>query len=507
MKSKLMKAIGLALAVVLILGIAACSPKDPETNKDTLIFGVAREPSGLDPHQLAETIAFNVTCAIYDCLVKDNGSGEYVPHLAESVDVSDDGMTYTFKLRQGVEFSNGTPVTPEDVKFSLDRTKAKGWAFDMTRYIDEVEVVGDDTVVVYLNAPFNGLLGSLASPYFSIMSKAYVEEVGDDMIKRQPIGSGPFILSDWVSGDHLELVANENYFDEKPFLKKVIYKVVSDKSTAVMALESGELDLYDDVDVNDIAMIKANPDLQFQSTPKAGVLTMCINNEVEPLNDIRVRQAIAYALNRDDIVTGVYQGYSQAADSPIPPSCEGYSTNVKQFERDIQKAKDLLAEAGYPNGLTITMSIQAPYRPMAEVIQANLKEVGITLKIDILEPSAFSSTVYAEGNYEVCIRGWIAMFPDAYSMLYCQYHEDCYGPTGNISHIRDKVLNQLLDNAAVTSAEDKVAAYDEVVAHIRDNAYEMPLVVNFNNVAANAKLKGLHVPPIGIYDMTKLYFE
>lgn len=507
MKSKLSKVIGCALVVVMLLGVTACSPNEPETKKDSLIFGVAREPSGLDPHQLAETIAFNVTCAIYDCLVKDNGSGEYVAHLADSIDISDDGMTYTFTVRNDVKFSNGTPLTPADVKFSIDRTIAKGWAFDMTRYINSVEVADDASVVVELNAPFNGLLGSLASPYFSIMSKNYVEEVGDDIIKRKPIGTGPFVLSNWVSGDHLELVANEDYFSDKPFLKKVTYKVVSDKSTAIMALESGELDLFDDVDVNDIAMVKANSDLQFQSTAKAGVLSMCLNNEVEPLNDIRVRQAIAYALNRNDIITGVYQGYSEAADSPIPPSCDGYSTNVKQFPRDTEKAKALLADAGFPEGLTLTMSIQAPYRSMATVIQANLKDVGITLDIDILEPSAFSSTVYAEGNYEVCIRGWIAMFPDAYSMLFCQYHEDCYGPTGNLSHIRDKDLNKLLDDAAIASETDKVDAYDAVVQHITDNAYEMPLVISFNNVAARADLKGLSVPPIGIYDMTKLYFE
>ena len=506
MKS-LKKVIVGALVVALFMGVAACSPQDPENKKDTLIFGVAREPSGLDPHQLAETIAFNVTCAIYDCLVKADGNGEYVPHLVDSVDISDDGMEYTFKYTKDIKFSNGTPLTVEDIKFSIERTIAKGWAFDMTRYIESINVVDEETVVINLNAPFNGFLGSLASPYFSIMSKEYVETVGDDAIKRKPIGTGPFVLSNWVSGDHLELAANEDYFGEKPFLKKVTYKVVTDKSTAVMALESGELDLYDDVDVNDIKMIKANPDLQFQSTAKAGVLTMCLNNEAKPLDDIRVRQAIAYAINRNDIITGVYQGFSEVANSPIPPSCDGYSTNVQQFPRDTEKARALLAEAGYTDGLKLTMSIQAPYRPMAEVIQANLKEAGITLEIDILEASAFSSTVYAEGNYEICIRGWIAMFPDAYSMLFCQYHEDCYGPTGNISHIRDKELNKLLDDAAISSAEDKVAAYDAVVQHITENAYEMPLVISFNNVAASADLKGLSVPPIGIYDMTKLYFE
>lgn len=508
MKRVMKKWAAIVLAVAFLFCLSACNeaPQDGNESKDSIVFGVVREPSGLDPHRLAETVGFIVTCAVYDNLVKMDEEGNYVPWLADSVTASEDGLAYTIKYTKDIQFSNGDPLTIEDIVFSIQRTIDIGWGFDMTRFIEKVELVDDETATITLNAPFNGFMGSLASPYFAIMSKKYIESIGDDAIYREPMGTGPYTVENWMSGDHIELKANENYFAGAPNIKEITYKFISDKSTALMALESGELDIYDDIAPTDIQTVENNEDLQFYTSEKAAVFTMCINTEVAPLDDIRVRQALAYAINREDIVTGVFEGYAETVNSFIPRNCAGYSDNVEQYPFNAEKAEELLAEAGYAEGLALKMTIQDSNRGMAQVIQSNLKEVGIELEVEVLENSAFSTQVYSQGDYELTLRPWIGMFPDAYSVLYSSYHEDCYGSSGNIAHLRDAVLNDLLDTAATATEEEKVAMYDKVVQHLKDNAYEVPLVTNRSYVAANAKLQGIYVPPTGIYDLTKLHY-
>ena len=181
-----------------------------------------------------------------------------------------------------------------------------------------------------------------------------------------------------------------------------------------------------------------------------------MNIESKPLDDVKVRKAINYAINRDNIIAGALEGYGTFAKSAIPPVCDGYSDDAPVYEHDVEKAKQLLAEAGYTN-LSLTMKIKedAKIQKVAQIVQADLKEAGIYVTIEVMEAGAYNTDIYANGNFQITIGSWSAMFLDAYSVVYSQFHKDCYGPTGNITHVVAEDLSELLDKAAQASEEEK----------------------------------------------------
>ena len=493
----------LALALILTLSFGACAEA-----KDTLVWAMSSDPATLDPMNTANMNTFTITYAIYDCLTISDGQGGYVPYLADDVTVSEDGLVYTVTFAKDVYFQNGDKMTVEDIKYSLDRTIAAGWAFDMTLCIDEVAVVDDKTVEIRLKTPFGGMMGSLASPFFAIMSKAYCESADADTIKRQPMGSGPYSLTEWVSGDHLTLTANENYFAGAPAIKTIIGKPITDKNTGLIALENGEIDTFMDVNQSDIPAVQANDKLNFYATDAASVLSLNMNIEDPVLSNELVRKAICLGINKDDIILGALEGMGTAANSPIPPLCAGYSPETPNFEYDPVQAKALLEEAGYGNGLTLKLSLKEDNtnQKVATIIQAELKMIGIDVEIELMEGGAYTTAVFSNGDYQMTVSSWAAMFLDAYSVMYSQFHKDCYGGTGNITHVVTDELSGLLDAAAQADDAHKVEAYDAVCANIVEHAYHLPLVYRQITISAQKDVQGLEASALGTYMLKDLSF-
>ena len=359
MKARTKKGIALFLVCVLALvSLTGCGGGGDDTEGRTdLNWALSAEPNSLDPMAIAMMSTFTVTYAIYDNLVEANENGEYVESLAESYEISDDEKEYTFKLRQGVKFHNGTEMTADDVVYSINRTIEKGWAADMTAAIDKVEKVDDYTVKLILKKPFGAMIGSLASPYFSIMSKAYADENGEDAVERQPMGTGAYKFVEWVNGDHITVEANEEYFAGAPAIKKVTFKPITDKNTGLVALQAGETDAFLNVNNSDISVVKDDENLAFYSTDLAAVLSLNMNIEAKPLDDVKVRQAINYAIKRENIIKGALEGNGTVANSSISPTCDGYSDKVAGYAYDLDKAKALLKEAGQEN-LKLTIKIK-----------------------------------------------------------------------------------------------------------------------------------------------------
>lgn len=496
-------ALGLIVAMVL-MSLTACGGNDSGSSEERtdLNFAVSAEPNSLDPMAIAMMSTFTITYAMYDNLFEKNADGEYEPSLCEEYEISDDGTVYTFHLRDDVKFHDGSQMTADDVVFSINRTIEKGWAADMTAAIEKVEKTDDYTVVLTLSRPFGGMIGSLASPYFSIMSKAYLEENGDDIVERQPMGTGAYKFVEWVSGDHITLEANEDYFKGAPAIKTVTFKPITDKNTGLVALQTGETDAFLNVNYSDIPTVEEDENLSFYSTELASVLSLNMNVEVEPLNDVKVRQAINYAINKENIIQGALENQGTEANSSISPTCDGYSEDVTGYEYDPEKAKELLAEAGYDSlDFTIKIKENSKVQKVAQVIQSDLKEANINVEIEILEAGAYSTDVYSNGDYEMTITSWCAMFTDAYSLLYSQFHEDCYGSTGNITHVRSDELSSMLDSAAQASEDEKTAAYTEVAQYISDNAYVASLVFDPTTITTNANLQGVEADALGIYQV------
>lgn len=498
---------GIALLLVCLLSMTAltsCGGGASQEDRTDLNYALAAEPNSLDPMAIAMMSTFTVTYAIYDNLVEADEDGNYVESLAESYEISDDEKVYTFKLRQDVKFHDGTPMTADDVVYSINRTIEKGWAADMTAAIDKVEKVDDYTVKLILKKPFGAMLGSLASPYFSIMSKSYAEENGEDAVERKPMGTGAYKFVEWVSGDHISLEANEEYFGGAPSIKNITFKPITDKNTGLVALQAGETDVFLNVNTSDIETVKSDDNLAFYETDLAAVLSLNMNIEVAPLDDVKVRQAINYAINKDNIITGALEGNGTPANSAISPTCDGYSDKVTGYDYDPEKAKALLKESGNENlNLTIKIKEDTKVQKVAQVIQADLKAVGINVEIEILEAGAYTTDVYSEGDYEMTITSWCAMFTDAYSLLYSQFHKDCYGGTGNITHVVSDELSEKLENAAMLTGDEKVAAYEDVAQYINDNAYVAPLVYEPTTITTNAGLKGVSADALGIYKVKR----
>ena len=507
MKTKKMRIVALGLILVMaaacFTGCGGNSGGQSNEGRTDLNFAVSAEPNSLDPMAIAMMSTFTITYAIYDNLFEKNADGGYDPSLCEDYEVSDDETVYTFYLRDDVKFHDGTPMTAEDVVFSINRTIEKGWAADMVAAIESVEATDDYTVVLTLSKPFGGMIGSLASPYFSIMSKAYLEENGDDIVERQPMGTGAYKFVEWVSGDHITLEANEDYFKGAPAIKDVTFKPITDKNTGLISLQAGETDAFLNINYSDIPTVEEDDSLAFYSTDLAAVLSLNMNIENEKLSDVRVRQAINYAINRENIIEGALEGQGTVANSSISPTCDGYSEDVKGYEYNPDKAKELLAEAGYGDGMTLVIKIKedSKNQKVAQVIQSDLKAVGIETEIEILEAGAYTTDVYSNGDYEMTISAWCAMFTDAYSLLYSQFHKDCYGSTGNITHVTSDELSSMLDSAAQAGEDNKTAAYTEVAQYIMDNAYVAPLVFEPTTITTSADLKGVEADPLGVYQI------
>lgn len=511
------KVLALLLAAAMAFSMAACGGNGGGSSaaaggdgpRTSMVYGMSAEPSTLDPMNIASMNTFTVTYALYDTLTAPDGSGNYVPYLCDDVQVSEDGLTYTIILNKEVKFQDGTTLTTEDIAFSIQRTIDAGWAADMARYIESVEAVDENTVVMTLNAPFNGMMGSLASPFFSIMSKAYCEEKGDEGLKRAPMGTGAYKLAEWVSGDHITLEANEDYFAGAPAIKTVTLRPITDKNTGMIALEAGEIDAFLNVNPSDIPTIEGNPDLKLYSCDAASVLSLNMNVEDEILSNEKVRQAIFAAVNKDDIIAGALEGLGTAANSPVPTVCAGYSASTPGSVYDPEQARTLLKEAGYENGLALTLCLKEDNtnQKVAQIIKSQLGEVGIDVTIDIMEGGTWTDKVYTNGDYQLTIGSWFSMFLDAYSVMYSQFHKDCYGGTGNITHVTTDELSGLLDAAAAASDSDKVAAYDAVCANILEHAYQLPLVYQQTTITTSAGLKGVEPSPLGVYMFKDFYFE
>ena len=244
------------------------------------------------------------------------------------------------------------------------------------------------------------------------------------------------------------------------------------------------------------------------SCDSASVLSLNMNVEDPVMGNEKVRQAIFAAINKDDIILGALEGRGTPANSAIPTVCAGYNPATPGSAFDLVRAKELLTEAGYPDGVDVKLVLKEDNtnQKVATIIQAYLSMIGIRVEIELMEGGAYTTAVYSNGDYQMTISSWSAMFLDAYSVMYSQFHKDCYGGTGNITHVTTEELSGLLDAAAKASDADKVAAYDAVCADIVEHAYHLPLVYTQTTITANKDLKGLDASPLGCYMLKDLYF-
>jgi peptide/nickel transport system substrate-binding protein len=393
MKRKKMSIQWLIIVLLLILILNPTTGLSKPAGK--MVIAVPSEPMTIDPHKVATRYSHTFNCALFEALYVRNSKAELVPGLAKSVDISKDGLTYTFMIRTGVRFHDGTPLTTEDIKFSLERAINPETKDPMAAYlksISSVDIGGGNTIILKLKSPDAILLKKLAYAGW-VIPKGYFLKVGEEGFGKHPIGSGPFKFEGRSINEYIKLEANEDHWRWVPKIKSLIYKVIPEAAVRMGALQTGDADIVTELPPALFEKVDGIKGCSALSHPSGAIYWVVINvkdsPKESPLKNRQVREALNYAVNKEGIIGGVLKGQAIQIPGVLAPSVIKPESSLKPYEYDPDRAKRLLAETGYPNGFKTEM-----YSPVGRytlgkeislVIAENLKAVGVDVDLKLWE--------------------------------------------------------------------------------------------------------------------------
>ncbi|MGN6486552.1 MAG: ABC transporter substrate-binding protein [Devosia sp.] len=472
----------LALAGALAM-TTALTPAFAQTRTD-LKIGIQLEPTNLDPTTggAAAAIRTVTNMNIFEGLTQIDKDGAVQPSLAKSWDISADGLTYTFHLQEGVKFQDGTDFDAEDVKFTLDRDRAADSVSAQKQLfaaIASVDVVDPVTVKVTLSQPQGDFLYNMGWGDAVIVAP---ESAGDNQIN--PIGTGPYSLKDWAKGDHIDLERNPNYWGTAPKIDNVTFKFISDPTAATSALLAGDIDVFQAFPAPELLeQFKSNPDFQVIVGTTQGETILALNNAHPPLDNVKVREAIAHAIDRKAIIDGAMYGYGQEIGSFFPPGDPAYIDLTAQSAFDPEKSKALLAEAGVKD-LTLTFKVPpAAYaRAAAPIIQQQLANVGVKVNVVNVEWADWIANVF-QGAYD-------------YDLTMVSHVEAndfaAFGKPGYYINYKADALNKLVEELNATTDTAKQTELKQAIQkQLADDYASVYLFELANITVAKAGLEGL----------------
>lgn len=477
----------------------------------TFSIAVGIDADTLDPAGQTTTTVANMVDYMFETLVAmDWESGEVVPRLATSWEVSPDGLAYTFRLRQGVRFQDGTPFDARAVKFTFERLLNPDTRVPI-RYvyaaIDSVEAVDPYTVRFRLKNPSGFLLGALTYTVAAIVSPEEVQRIGSANLRLNPgrAGTGPYRFVEWVHGDHITVERNPDYWGDKPAYDRVVFRVMPDAGAREAALLAGDVQMAVLPPAPDVPALQRNPRVQVVAAPTVREIFLALNNQRKPFDDVRVRQAVNYALDKQTLINQVLFGLASVLDAPTTPFLFGYRRQQEGgWPYDPQKARQLLAEAGYPNGfeadlLTPNGRYIQDYQ-FAQAIAAQLSRVGIRARVRTADWPTFVSEVVKpldQTSIHMLVLGWATPYPDADGELYGQFHSSQWPPRGLApSFYRNERVDALLDEARrLADQERRRALYAEAQRLIWEDAPWAWLWSQKFYVAVDAGVEGVRITP------------
>lgn len=455
------------------LGLTACSTGESvdlgddtgsTTGGSILQAAISGEPDQLDPHKTSSYFSFQVLENVFDTLVMPDENLEMAPGLAESWELSDDQLTWTFTLREGVEFHDGSPFTSADVLYSynriIDEELSNAWRLSA---IESIEATDDYTVVITVAQPTPNLLSSLGS--FKGLAIVQQENVESGDITTKPVGTGPFALDSYTQADSISLVANENYWGGAPEIDGVKFRFISEGNTAVSALKSGEIHWTDSIPTQQVEQLQ-NGDINLGIEPSTDYWYLAMNQNNAPYDDVRVRQAIAYAIDRDAIAQVAGYGTAEVNQLAIP-SQSFWATEYDTYSTDLDQAQALLDEAGV-DSLTMDLLVTSDYPETvtaAQIIADNLEPLGVT--VSIRQPD-FATWLDEQntGNFDMLMMGWLGNI-DPDDFYYAQHHS---GGASNAQGYSNPEVDELLDAGRTeTDADARKEIYAEAATMIADD--------------------------------------
>ena len=397
-------------AFALLLGalLAAGAEAAP---KNTVVLGVQGEPPVLDPMSNAAAIINGmISDNVIESLTRVEGDGTVAPGLAKSWTISSDSKTYTFTLHEDVVFHDGTKLDSSAVKFSLDRARAPDSVNPTKKLfepISKIETPDPTTVVIELKAPYSLFLFNMAQGPAGIVHPGIAET-----IKTKPVGTGPYKFQEWAKGNRLVLVRNDQHRDAKKVaIRQATFRFIDDPAAGSAALLSGDIDAYTNFPAPEtLEVFKRDPRFKVVVGTTEGEVPLILNNKKAPLSDVRVRRAVNHAIDRKAVIDGAMSGFGTPIGSHFPPHNPAYVDLTGLYPQDIAKAKQLLAEAGHPNGVDLTLKPPPfPYaRRSAEIVAQQLQRANIRVKIEPVEWAQWLDIVYKQANYDMTIVAHVA---------------------------------------------------------------------------------------------------
>ena len=529
--------VSLMMLLIMSLFLAACGADDAETsssetNNDSstntdsnttdnsssstpqvLVFGRGADSVSLDPGIVTDGESFKVTQNLFETLLNFGEQDTTInPGLAKEWEVSEDGLTYTFQLQEGVKFHDGTDFNAEAVIKNINRWKG-GKEEDFYYFnsmfkaegediIKDVTAEGDYTVVFTLSRPQAPFLKNLAMSPFGIGSPTAFEAAGDKF-GDNPVGTGPFKFTEWKRNDSITIEKFEDYWQEGlPKLDKVIFRSIPDNSARLNELMAGNIDLADGINPSDGKTVEGDSTLQLIERPSMNIGYLGLTNTRAPFDNKLVRQAVNYAIDKQAIVDAFFEGRAEVAANPMPSSISGYNDAISPYPYDPEKAKSLLAEAGY-DGKEIelwAMPVPRPYMPdgakVAEVIQKNLEDVGIPSKIVTFEWATYLEKA-KNGEADAFMLGWTGDNGDADNFIYTLLDKDNIGSNNYAYYTNEEVHSLLIQAQSETDENVRNELYKKAQEIIHDDAPWVPLAHSTPLLAAKAGVNGFLPHPTG----------
>ena len=481
---------------------SAAETQKSRADTNELVVGIAQDlDDSLDPHKTVKAGTREVMFNVFEGLMKPTPDGDLTPAIAESYEVSEDRMTYTFHLREGVQFHNGKTVTAEDVVYSIQRCAAATETgivqVEAFSVIQSIETPDDKTVAITISEPSNEFISYMTT---AILPADY------DKQDTAPVGTGPFKFVSRTAQDSVVLEKFDGYWGTPAQLDKVTLKIIENADSLMMSLQSGAIDLCAHLTSTQVAQLGENFDVA-EGTMNL-VQALYLNNAEKPFDDVRVRQALCYAVDKQEIIDLAFDGYGSPIGSSMYPAFGKYFDDslTNYYTKDVEKAKALLAEAGYPGGFDMTITVPSNYKPhmdTAEVLVQQLAQIGVNAAIEPIEWESWVSDVYVGRQFQSTVvgvdasnmtaRALLERFTSDYGKNFINYNNAEY----------DALFRQTL--TAYDDAE-QTALYKQMLANLTENAANAYIQDLADLVAVRKGVEGVTFYPIYVLDLANLHY-
>lgn len=462
------------------------------TYQETITIGINADMNKRDLQNTSSVIDRANGKLAMDTLVQyDSEKKEIVADLATEWTQLDE-TTWQFKLREGVKFHDGTDFDAEDVVFTFTRGKDQANSKSKLNTIDTIEVVDPLTINLKLTTADPDILYKLCD----MVSVIYSKEAFDTMSEEEAvtIGTGPFKYDEWVQGSHASFVAFDDCWEGAPKTKNIVMKYIPEAPARLIALQTGEIDVALEPPATDYHYVEEDPNLTLYQMNGTNLRYVWLNVNVKPFDNKLVRQAVSYALDREEVIAIVYSGNATACANVMHPDNEFFSADATKYELNLEKAKELLAEAGYPNGFdcTIYCTTGNTQKAVATVVQSQLAKIGINVTIDAQESATFSEGVKHGGSYDMAVDGWGGYAAGVDAAVRPVFHST--GAT-NRCNIEDAKVDELIDaGLAAPDSAARMQVYAELEDYLMEEAVWVPFAVERINVATKSALEGWTLP-------------